>query len=62
LPSDTDSAVLDADALGLLVGQRGNELTRGHTRPRLADRGWVETESRHLATLLILDPQALLLE
>src|SRR4029450_445468 len=31
-------------------------------RLRLTDRRWVEAEARHLATLLILDPQALLLE
>ena len=62
LPSDTDPAVLDTDARGLLPGQRRDELSRGRTRLRLTDRGWVEAQSRHLATPLTGDPQALLLE
>jgi hypothetical protein len=62
LPSDTDSAVLDPDALALLVGQRQDELSRGRTRLRLADRGRVEAESRYLAHSLFDDPRPFLLE
>ena len=62
LPSDSDPAVLDADALRLRARQSRNERARARTRPRLTDRRWVEAESRHLATPLILDPRALLLE
>jgi len=38
LPSDTDSLVRDADALGLPLGQHRHELSRGRTRLRLADQ------------------------
>ena len=62
LPSYTDSEVIDADALSLLLGQRRNEFSRCRTRLGFADGGWVEAESRHLPTPLILDPRTLLLE
>jgi len=62
LPSYSDSTVLDADALRLLPGQRRDELSRGQPRLRLADEGWIEAQSRHLATPLILDPEALVLD
>jgi len=62
LPSDADSAIRDADPLGLPLGQHRNELSRGRTRLRLADRGRLETESGHLTPPLVNDPRALLLE
>ncbi len=62
LSSDPDPAELDADARGLLLGQPRDELSRGPTRLRLADRARVEAQSWHLATPLILDPRTRLLE
>ena len=62
LPSYADSAVRDADARRLLLGQRRDELSRGQPRLRLTDQEWIEAQSRHLATPLSLDPEALLID
>ena len=62
LPSDTDPAVLDADALSFLLRQRGNEFSCARSRLRLADPGRVEAKSRHLAQPLLHNPRPLLCE
>src|SRR5688572_1940975 len=62
LPANPYAAVLHADALGLVLGQTRDDISRCGPRLRLADRGRIEPESRHLAQALLHDPPSFLLE
>src|SRR5207302_1523470 len=62
LGTDVDAAEGDAERLGLLVCDRGDELARGRARFRLAHGARAQAEPRDLAGALLLDPGPLLLE
>src|SRR5215216_6377507 len=60
LPRDSNSLVRDAEALALLLGERANELARGHACLGLAHGEALEPQSRDLSPSLLFNPGALL--
>ncbi len=62
LPSDPNAFERDADPLGLLLGERRDDLSRTDARLGLADHTLLESEQRYLAPLLVDDPPLLLRE
>jgi hypothetical protein len=60
LAADPDAPIGDVEPLGLLLGEGRNELPSADSRLRLADREPVQSQPRHLAPPLLLDPGPLI--
>ena len=57
LPSDPNAFERDADALGLLTGERRDDLSRADACLGLGDRALLESEPPYLAPLLLDNPR-----